>query len=508
MSVPVTGQGQCQGGAKGEEEARVEPGAFSLSWLDPVPVERFVDEVAAGIENGMRFAGLLGVPSASNSQTISAVLARPSGKYMIASTECARGGSYPSLTSVVSTADWYEHKLAEQCHVFATGHHMAKDLFLTGQNLPRSARSATGEGLFTFHYGPVRSGVYETIEYELHTPGEDLPLLVVHPGYKHRGIENSMTGRALGDAVRVAEKVEGVASVSHTIAFSLAVESLAGITIPPRARIMRLVHAELERIADHVKVAVMLAEAAGLVVANARFSYELELVQQLRGALSGSRFSRGVVVPGGVSSPPRCSVTDAARKAAHIRQLLHEDASEAMSTPSFIDRIRQAGVLDAETARSQGAVGLLARGAVPGTDVRSFGATPFAGTYRQAGYSGERSATGGDGLSRQQVRWDEVWDSFSMIDNALGLLAGVEPDGTWSEPLPLVTGLGFGVFEAPQGECMYLVEMQDGVVTGCSIRSASFHNLQIFPLMFSGDIFTDFAFNEASLEVSPAGAAL
>ncbi|EQD39520.1 NADH-ubiquinone oxidoreductase, chain 49kDa, partial [mine drainage metagenome] len=160
-----------------------------------------VDEVAARIESGMRFAGLLGIPSVSNSQTIGAVLAHPNGTYTIASTECVRGGSYPSLTSVVSTADWYEHKLAEQCHVFATGHHMTKDLFLTGQNLPRSARSATGDGLFTFHYGPVRSGVYESIEYEMHTPGEDLPLLVVHPGYKHREIENRLTGKKLDDAV-------------------------------------------------------------------------------------------------------------------------------------------------------------------------------------------------------------------------------------------------------------------------------------------------------------------
>ena len=95
-----------------------------------------------------------------------------------------------------------------------------------------------------------------------------------------------------------------------------------------------------------------------------------------------------------------------------------------------------------------------------------------------------------------------------MVDRALGLLSGTGLDGSWRELLPLPSGLGFGVFESPQGECMYLVEIQDGILTGCNIRPASFHNLQIFPLMFNGDIFTDFAFNEASLEISPAGAAL
>ncbi|MCL5947753.1 MAG: nickel-dependent hydrogenase large subunit [Actinobacteria bacterium] len=487
------------------ETGQVIHGAVTLEY---VPVESFADEVAAGIASGSRFAGLLGIPSSSVGKTISAVMAHPSGMYTLTSIECARGRSYPSLTGVVSTADWYEHKLAEQCHVFATGHHMVKDLFLTGWNTPRSARSATGEGLFTFYYGPVRSGIYESVGYELCTPGEDLPLLVVHPGYKHRGIERSMTGRKFDEAVRVAERVEGVGSVAHAITYCLAVESVASITIPPRAGLLRLVHAELERIADHVKVAVMLAEAAGLAVAYARFSYELELVQQLRGTLSGSRFSRGVVVPGGVAAPPRCSPEDAMKRAAYIRQLLYEDASEAMSTPSFIDRIRHAGVLDAEMACRQGAVGLLARGATPGTDVRSSGAMPLAEAYIQAGYRGERSATGGDGLARQQIRWEEVWDSFFMVDHALGLLSETGLDGSWREPLPPLSGLGFGVFESPQGECMYLVEIQDGILTGCNIRPASFHNLQIFPLIFNGDIFTDFAFNEASLEISPAGAAL
>ena len=65
-----------------------------------------------------------------------------------------------------------------------------------------------------------------------------------------------------------------------------------------------MLHAELERIANHLDAAVRLADAAGLAVATARFALHKERVQRLVSALCGSRFGRGVVVPGGVGALP------------------------------------------------------------------------------------------------------------------------------------------------------------------------------------------------------------
>ena len=66
-----------------------------------------------------------------------------------------------------------------------------------------------------------------------------------------------------------------------------------------------MLHAELERIANHLDVAVRLADAAGLAVATARFALHKERVMRLVSGLCGSRFGRGVVVPGGVGALPR-----------------------------------------------------------------------------------------------------------------------------------------------------------------------------------------------------------
>ena len=100
----------------------------------------------------------------------------------------------------------------------------------------------------------------------------------------------------------LAERAEGIASVAHALAYCHAVEAIAGCEVPREAALVRVVHAELERIANHLDVAMRLADAAGLAVATARFALHKERVMRLVSGLCGSRFGRGVVVPGGISA--------------------------------------------------------------------------------------------------------------------------------------------------------------------------------------------------------------
>ena len=89
-------------------------------------------------------------------------------------------------------------------------------------------RHVTGPGLFTIPHGPVRSGVIESIEYLVETPGEDIPHLNMRLFYKHRGVEKRFEGMRAADGVLLAERVEGIASVAHALAYCHAVERIAG----------------------------------------------------------------------------------------------------------------------------------------------------------------------------------------------------------------------------------------------------------------------------------------
>ena len=95
-----------------------------------------------------------------------------------------------------------------------------------------------GEGVFTLPYGPVRSGVFESVQYLVETPGEDIPHLRARVYHKHRGLERRFQGMSPADGVLLAERVEGVASVAHALAFCQAVETLspAASRWPARAR--------------------------------------------------------------------------------------------------------------------------------------------------------------------------------------------------------------------------------------------------------------------------------
>jgi len=128
--------------------------------------------------------------------------------------------------------------------------------------------------------------------------------------------------------------------------------------------------------------------------------------------------------------------------------------------------------------------------------------------YDAYGSLGAAAATrgGGDALARLEVRVDEIAHSFRLLRQAAGELedTGAAPLRAPCEP---AAGRATGWAEAPQGEVLYDVRVEDGHISRCRSRSASFHNLVLMHEVFAGDILTDFPFIEASFGLSVAGAA-
>ena len=434
-------------------------------------------------------------------------------------TAAGQVAGYPALTPSLPAAFWYEREIHDLFGVVPEGHPRLDPLVLPGELFPRPgaaaaperidpdehaiARHVIGPGLFTIPHGPVRSGVFESVEYLVETPGEDIPHLSVRPYYKHRGIEKRFEGMSVRDGVLLAERVEGIASVAHALAYCHAVERLTGCTPPWPARLVRVLHAELERLANHLDVAVKLCDAAGLAVATARFGLHKERVLRLTGRLCGSRFGRGVVIPGGVRALP--DGTGLLTDLGALERDIERDRRLLMATSSFLDRLRGTGPLPAERAREHGALGPVARASGFVDDVRVN--RPY-DAYEVLGTPPAARDDDGDALARLEVRWDEVSGSFHLLRQAADELADVA-GGPASVPLPGdgVSGRAVGWAEAPQGEVLHEVWLSDGVITRCRPRSASLHNLALFHEVFAGDILTDFPFIEASFGLSIAGVA-
>lgn len=477
-------------------------------------------ELAGEVAAGRRFAGLFGT-ARPDGMLLSAHVARPGSIGTLQATLPAGAAGYPALTPRLGAAFWYEREIHDMFGVIPAGHPRLEPLLLplAAEHAPRPRPGATGgpsvaepdpravprhvigPGMFTIPHGPVRSGVVESVEYLVETPGEDIPHLNMRVFYKHRGIEKRFEGMTAGDGVLLAERTEGTAGVAHALAYCHALEQIVGAAVPRPAALVRVLHAELERLACHLDVAVRLADAAGLAVATARFGWHKERVLRLVSRLCGSRFGRGLVVPGGVSGLPLLGPGQILGEVGRLEQAVTADVTLLMGTASFLDRLRRTGPLDPGRAREHGALGPVGKGsgfADDARETRPYDAYPSLG-LRQPGPRAR-----GDALARLQVRWDEVSQSFHLLRQVAGEL-GEAPGLPLRAACEPADGRAVGWAEAPHGEVLYDVWLAGGRITRCRPRSASFHNLVLMHEVFAGDILTDFPFIEASFGLSIAG---
>ncbi|MQA12806.1 MAG: NADH-quinone oxidoreductase subunit D [Pseudonocardiaceae bacterium] len=490
-----------------------------MRWPGTEQVTALAEELDQRIAGGQRFAALLGRGNPATGTVLSALVAHDGGVTPLSAQLPAGVTHYPSLTPQLPAAFWYERLIHDLVGLVPDGHPRLDPLVLPhreGGELPhpgaagRPARiepderalpvEVHGPGLFTIPHGPVRSGVFESVEYLVETPGEDIPHVRIRPHAKHRGLQKRFEGLDVDDGVLLAERVEGVASVAHALAFAHAVERRA--PLPQAAGLVRALHAECERIANHLDVLGKLADAAGLAVAAARFGLHKERVLRLVGALCGSRFGRGVVVPGGVSGLPRLPADAVSNELDRLQRGIDGDVRALCDTPSFLDRVRTTGPLAPDLAAAHGALGPVGRGSGCADDARV--TRPY-DAYRWLAPPLVPVRRAGDAQARMQVRIAEIETSFHLAHHAVGDLADCDTD-TLATELELSAGRSVGWAEAPQGEVVYLLEIgADGRICYCAPRSASLHNLVLFPATFVGDILTDFPFNEASFGLSIAG---
>jgi formate hydrogenlyase subunit 5 len=405
---------------------------------------------------------------------------------------------YGGISSWWPAARWAERELCES--------HLVKPLdvswerVLTEPQADRLEGPLRGLDVFDLPYGPVRSGVFEAIQFLIQTGGEDVPSIQTRPFFKHRRLEQRFEGMPPERAVHVAERVAGIASVAYATAFSQAVERALGIEAPPRAQRWRAVLAELERMANHLDVIGKEAETTALFVGQARFQILKENVLRLQASLTGSRFARGIVVPGGLRCEPSLDLEALLRALDLFERDLRRDRRLFLGTASMTDRLIGSGHLERATVEQYGAVGPLARGSGISTDARH--ERPY-DDYRRLGLQ-VVTARDGDAMARITVRFGELTESLRIVRQAIDQLR--TKDGGLRVELPAERGEALGWAEAPQGELVIWVELAHGLVQRVKIASPSLRNWALFDLAFPADVLTDFAFIEHSFGLTPAGA--
>ena len=362
-------------------------------------------------------------------------------------------------------------------------------------------RHVRGLDVFTIPYGPVRSGVFEAVQFQIETGGENVASLQTRLFFKHRGLERRFVGLPPDRAVYVAEHVAGIASVAYASAFSQAIERALDVAPTPNAERWRAVYAELERMTGHLDVIAKEAETTALYVGQARFQILKEQVTRLKARLTGNRFARGAIVPGGVRFDGTMGLDELRRNLDGLERDLVRDRRLFVQTASMTDRLIGTGRLPRDLIEEYAAVGPLARGSGVSTDARH--ERPY-GDYRRLGLQVVTQREG-DAMARVSVRLGELFESLRILRQAIDHLHRNEHE--LATPLPAAgSGAAFGWAEAPQGELVVWAEMRDGLVHRVHLASPSLRNWALFDHAFPTDVLTDFAFIEHSFGLTPAGA--
>lgn len=433
----------------------------------------------------------------SDTKTLHALAAR-GPDLLLYSVDLEGDGGYPGLGHLLPAAHWLEREMA------ATGLKPETmpapiPLDVDGDAEVEALLDVHGIGVFSIPFGPVRSGVVESILYDVATAGEDMLRVAVRGGFKHRGLEKRLTEVPIEQVPLVAERVAGVFSISVALAVCQAVEAAAGIKVAAEAAGVRAVLAELERLYNHCDSILKLTEDASLAVGMAQMGILKERVLRLLAEITGHRYGRGIVTLGGVTaglSTRRLKDFlgrwgDDARR---VRRLL-------LATDSFLDRLQRTGGISMVDVAALGGSGPLARASQLPWDARH--ERPY-GMYRQVPIK-PAVMSGSDAMARFEVRLAEVRDSIDLIER-------ITEAADLSSPGPVVPvsveqgAVGFASAEAAEGEWTVVVEAaaQDRLAH-CRIRPASLLNFACFPRACEGWVLTDFAFIEHSFGLSIAG---
>ena len=234
-----------------------------------------------------------------------------------------------------------------------------------------------GDDLHQIPVGPVHAGIIEPGHFRFTANGETVVRLEQRLGYVHKGIDALMTGAPLHKAARLAGRTSGDSTVAYALAFALAVEAASGISVPGRARYLRVLMAEIERLANHFGDFGAICNDASFSIMHAECGVLRERILRCADSCFGHRLMMDCVVPGGVAGDldaDRVGTVSALLK--EIRRVFPKLIELYENTASLQDRTAATGILSADLAKQFGAGGYVGRGSGRAFDTRK--ALPYA----------------------------------------------------------------------------------------------------------------------------------
>ncbi len=386
-----------------------------------------------------------------------------------------------------------------------------------------SDRALSGDTVI-LNMGPQHPSTHGVLRLILELDGEIVVNCIPDVGFLHTGVEKNMESKTYLQAEVMTDRLDYMNTVGNNFVYCMAVEKLVDHDVPPRAQAIRVILAELQRIASHLLWLGTHALDLGAITPFWYCMREREMILDIFEMVSGQRMMTTYIRPGGVWRDVPVEFDEAVRSFVKIMPS-RVDQYESMLTkaPIFIDRTKGIGKLSKEDALNRGITGPILRAAGVPFDLRK--ARPYSG-YEQYDFD-IPTQTASDVYARYQVRVEEMRQSTRIIDQALRKMPfgpvkssnrkfvapprseiGVSMEALihhfklWTEGFSAPKGSVYVAAESPRGELGVFLE-GDGSPNPYRVhfRTPSFMNLQSLPLMSRGHFIADLVAIAGSIDL-------
>jgi Ni,Fe-hydrogenase III large subunit/Ni,Fe-hydrogenase III component G len=431
----------------------------------------------------------------------------------------AESPEFPSITPDIPAAGWSEREARDLLGFSFPGHPKPKKLVLADdwpdgiyplrREVPYNLMPPAAEdvayqldeappGTTTIPVGPFHTSLHEPEHFAVFVDGETIKGCDYRGFMVHRGIEKlCQTQVSYNEVPFVAERICGICGSVHATAYAQAVEAAAGLDVPRRARFIRVLMLELERIHSHL---LWLGVAGHLIGFDTVFMHAWrvrEPVMWLSERITGNRKTYGMVVLGGV----RRDI--APETAEDMRAVLAKVETEVLGLKAAIlkdssihRRTKGVGHMPRAEAELWSLLGPVAR--ARGIDIDARRDHPYA-AYDELAFD-VPTADSGDVWGTVLVRLLEVFESIKIMRQALDKMPAGPILAVPGEALPAYRH-GLSLVEAPRGESVhYVVTGEENRPDRWRVRAPTYTNLQAVPRMVLNNQFADFPIIVGSID--------
>jgi len=461
--------------------------------------------------------------------------------------------SIESISDIFDGANWAEREAYDQYGITFTGHHnlkrilnhknfighpLRKDYPITKGQLCietddlmdemtkklRLRGYSDSEDLTFLNLGPAHPASHGTIRTFVALKDEKIVSAVSEIGYLHRGFEKSCENHKYNQIIPYTDRLNYCSAILNNIAFADAVEKMLDVEVPDRAKFIRVIIGELSRIIDH-----LVCLAAALVDMGALTNYwylynPRETVYDLLSKLTGARLTNAYMRVGGV----KWDLYDGFENDLNVclKDILKgvDDSLKLIAhNKIFLDRSQNVGIINKEDALSYGISGPNLRASGIAYDLRAIKPYYYYDTFDFEIPVGSV----GDVYDRLMVRFEEIYQSVSIIKQAMKRLPGGEIavndkkvflpkkedvynniEGLMNQFKLIFEGVkvpkkeSYSCIEATNGELgFYIVSDGSGIPYKVKVRPPCFYSMSALPQIIEDHLVADAVITLSSLNI-------